>query len=53
MYRNPLHFFTLTMKYQRESKNKKQTKKAIPFKIASKNKILKHKPDQGSERLIC
>ena len=39
-----LHFFTLTMKSQKEKvKNKK-----IPFKIAQK--ILRNKPDQEGER---
>ena len=45
-YINPLHLFTLTMKYQ-----KGNVKKIIPFKITPL-KILRNKPDQGGERLI-
>ena len=50
-YRNLLHFFTLKMKYQ-----KGKVKKKIPFKIAHPphpKKILRNKPDQGGEKLIC
>ena len=45
-YRNQLHFFTLTKKYQ------KGNIKRIPFKIAP-NKILRNKSDQGGKRVIC
>ena len=39
-YRNQLHFFTLTMKEQKENI------KRIPFKITP-NKIFRNKSDQG------
>ena len=42
--RNCLCFFILTVKYQK-------SKKKIPFKSTSKNKILRNKPDQRGERL--
>ena len=42
--RNWLCFFILTVKYQKG-------KKKIPFKITSKNKILRNKLDQRGERL--
>ena len=49
-YRNLLHFFTVTMQYQKG----KVEKKKDPFKnCIKKNKTLRNKPDQGVKRLKC
>ena len=40
--------------YTNNEISEKECKQTIPFKIASKKyKILRNKPHQGSERLIC
>ena len=54
-YTNLLHFFRLTMKYQkRESKKKKKLLFKVTLKKQNKTKqTLKNKPDQGGIRLIC
>ena len=33
--------------------SERESKKLIPFKITSKNKIHRNKPNQGGERLTC
>ena len=48
MYRNRLHCFTLTTKYQKGD-IKKIPIKIVPLKI----KYLGNKLDQASERMIC
>ena len=39
--------------YTNNKVSESKCKQTIPSKTASKNKILKNKPHQGEERLIC
>lgn len=44
---------SIALLYTNSETSEKESKKKIPFKIMSKNKIPRNKPDQGGGRLTC
>ena len=39
--------------YNNNEISERESQKTIPLKVTLKNKIIKNKPDQDGERLIC